>query len=334
MTITCPPKRGNPKATVIDVAEHLQARFGLVASGLDAYRSRVGLAAQAAADAVIARFQSARLAGRSLADARPELVAQWHEGRNGEVHPEALYPSSERLVWWRCADGHEWQAIVARRSDGDGCPFCSGKWAGYGNSLADLNSELAAQWHPSRNGDLLPSGVRPGSGKSAWWRCPAGHEWQAQINSRNRGSGCPQCRQPRVPRSVSLADWNPDLAAQWHPTLNGHLTSSDVRPKSSKRAWWVCSAGHEWDAIISSRSNGLGCPFCSGKRVGYGNSLADLIPDLGAQWHPTLNGDLHASDVRPKSNRRVWWRCNRGHEWEAVIESRTNGRGCPRCANR
>jgi len=53
---------------------------------------------------------------------------------------------------------------------------------------------LAAQWDPTRNGDLTPAAVRPASNKKVWWRCPAGHRWQAQINQRSRQhTGCPDC---------------------------------------------------------------------------------------------------------------------------------------------
>ncbi|MCI6567534.1 MAG: zinc-ribbon domain-containing protein [Dysosmobacter sp.] len=31
---------------------------------------------------------------------------------------------------------------------------------------------------------------------------------------------------------------------------------------------------------------------------------------------------------------RVWWQCERGHEWQAVIFSRVQGAGCPVCAGR
>ena len=33
------------------------------------------------------------------------------------------------------------------------------------------------------------------------------------------------------------------------------------------------------------------------------------------------------------NTKKVWWRCKKGHEWEAVISSRTAGRGCPYCNN-
>ena len=36
-------------------------------------------------------------------------------------------------------------------------------------------------------------------------------------------------------------------------------------------------------------------------------------------------------DVLPNSNKKAWWLCKNGHEWQAVIANRTNGRGCPVC---
>ena len=64
-------------------------------------------------------------------------------------------------------------------------------------SLAGTRPELAAQWHPTRNGGLKPEMVSAVSGKQVWWRCEVGHEWQAQILSRTQGTGCPHCYRER-----------------------------------------------------------------------------------------------------------------------------------------
>ena len=45
-----------------------------------------------------------------------------------------------------------------------------------------------------------------------------------------------------------------------------------------------------------------------------GQSFGDLFPEVAKQWHPTLNGDLKPTDVKPGSNERVWWRCDEGQE--------------------
>ncbi|MDP6049225.1 MAG: zinc-ribbon domain-containing protein [Candidatus Bathyarchaeota archaeon] len=54
-----------------------------------------------------------------------------------------------------------------------------------------------------------------------------------------------------------------------------------------------------------------------------------LHPGLAKEWHPTRNGNLTPEQVTPRNNRKVWWRCSRGHEWDAKIQSRTRGTGCP-----
>ena len=60
------------------------------------------------------------------------------------------------------------------------------------------------------------------------------------------------------------------------------------------------------------------------------NNLLVKHPELAKQWHPTKNGKLKPYDVTPGSGKKVWWICEKGHEWEAVIANRTgDGRGCP-----
>ncbi|WP_390175708.1 zinc-ribbon domain-containing protein [Lawsonella clevelandensis] len=59
------------------------------------------------------------------------------------------------------------------------------------------------------------------------------------------------------------------------------------------------------------------------------------MPDhLVAQWHPTKNGDVTPDMVTDGSNAKVWWVCEHGHEWQAVVANRTKGSGCPVCFRR
>ena len=54
---------------------------------------------------------------------------------------------------------------------------------------------------------------------------------------------------------------------------------------------------------------------------------------LLTQWHPTKNLPLTPEQVLPGSEKKVWWRCGQGHEWQAEIRSRVSGCGCPVCKN-
>lgn len=58
------------------------------------------------------------------------------------------------------------------------------------------------------------------------------------------------------------------------------------------------------------------------------NELAAKAPDVAAQWHPTLNGNLTPEMVTPGSHRRVWWQCPLGHTWKAFVYSRTGAQRC------
>ena len=123
-----------------------------------------------------------------------------------------------------------------------------------------------------RNGALTPEQVAPASNKKVWWRCPKGHDYQAVVASRTqRNGGCPYCANTKVlPGFNDLATKYPEIAAQWHPTMNGSLTPDHVLPGSRKKVWWQCSSGHVWQAVIYSRTGNRssGCPFCTGYALG------------------------------------------------------------------
>lgn len=269
---------------------------------------------------------------------RPELLKEWDQEKNGELAPDAAHPHSRVRVYWRCEKGHSWITSIRCRVEGlSGCPVCAGKAVQSGeNDLATLYPEIAAQWHPTKNGQLLPSMVRPGTHRKVWWLCDRGHEWQAEVKSRVAGNGCPYCTGRMViPGETDLATLYPKLAVEWHPTKNGSLTPQDVRPGTAKKVWWRCEHGHEWQAAIASRVRGNGCPICGSKTVVAGiNDFASQYPNLAKQWHPEKNGALKPDMVTAQSNRVVWWRDELGHEWRAQIASRIRGDGCPICGNK
>ena len=61
------------------------------------------------------------------------------------------------------------------------------------NDLQTINPTLSKEWNYEKNNGLKPVDVKPNSDKKVWWKCSKGHEWQARIQHRNNGSGCPEC---------------------------------------------------------------------------------------------------------------------------------------------
>lgn len=133
----------------------------------------------------------------SVAGISPLLASEW-DPANAKSAEQVARGSDYAAVWiCRNDSGHKWTAPVSSRPDnGAGCPFCAGKRATDHNRL-DLNRpSLAKQWHPSKNGDLIPANVAAGSNKSVWWICPQEpkHVWKAQVRARALdGNGCKWC---------------------------------------------------------------------------------------------------------------------------------------------
>jgi hypothetical protein len=142
-------------------------------------------------------------------------------------------------------------------------------------------------------------------------------------------------------KSNSLATLYPELASQWHPTMNGDLTPDDVGKGSNTRVWWKCPKGddHEWDALVMGRVQTPGCSVCNNSTIVRSNSLGAHNPELASQWHPTKNGDLTIYDVSPRSSKKVWWKCPKGddHEFQRKPNQRQHANGemreCPICTN-
>ncbi len=403
-----------------------------------------------------------------------QLMAEWDWEKNDELglNPNQLAQQSNKKAWWKCPKGHQWETVISARTKGGGCPYCSNKRVliGY-NDLATTHPKLAQEWHPTKNGDLKPTDITHGVGISIWWKCLLGHEWKTTPNKRTSDkTGCPFCSGKKVLHGFNdLKTTHPRLSEEWHPTLNRGLTPENVTFGSGKIVWWKCHKGHEWRASISNRSKNRNCPICSNQaktsfpeqalyfylkkwfpyvenknmsEIGmeldiyipsiktaieydgvyyhkcstilkreqrknllcknngirlirvrekglktyddcecvtvetpsnplstskalitvfqllgiekpnidlvkdnseildlyltseYNRNLEQINPKLASEWHPTKNGGLEPKNFAANSSRIVWWKCQKGHEWQASIHNRAKGKGCPYCSGR
>ena len=135
---------------------------------------------------------------------------------------------------------------------------------------------------------------------------------------------------PKASPSYNLYLLKPLLVREWHIRKNRGLTPKDVTPGSGKKVWWICGQGHEWEAVIYSRSRGSGCPYCSRLRhTGFQNLVSKR--SLLKEWHPTRNGTLNPRNLESGYSGKLWWICENGHEWQATMKRRLKGEGCPSC---
>lgn len=281
------------------------------------------------------------LAGfNDLATTDPELAVEWDYSKNDGLMPTQVMAGSDKKVWWRCSKGHEWQALIYSRKAGSGCPTCAGNCLVQGvNDVKTLYPKVARSWDRRKNHPRIPEMTASGSGAKVWWKCRKGHSWRAVVSSRTLGGrGCPYCADRKILKGFNdLQTKNPVLCLEWNYEKNGSLLPDSVSTFSHKKVWWRCGEGHEWTATIANRSQGTGCPYCSGSKVLLGfNDLATTNPGLLPEWNYERNDSLKPSEITARSGKTVWWKCSKGHEWRMAVNTRTGPQkaGCPYCSNR
>ncbi len=211
------------------------------------------------------------------------------------------------------------------------------------SSLAVMFPELVCEWDIKKNKGMTPDNFAANSHTKVWWKCEKGHSWQADISSRNRKLGCPFCAGQRtIAGENDLELWcnenMPELLNEWNYDKNGFLPS-EISKTSNKKAWWKCNKGHEWEAIIANRVHGSRCPYC------FNGNNSDRLKitfaewckensreQLLKEWNYDKNTSITPDIVSKASHKIVWWKCLKGHEWEAQIKSRTYNHGCPYCS--
>lgn len=149
------------------------------------------------------------------------------------------------------------------------------------------------------------------------------------------------------------------LLMEWHPKRNQNLppygvnlTPESVTPLDLRRVWWRCKKGHSWQESVSDRVKKMlagrpgGCPFCTPEKVKRKERLWDYciseMPEgevdcahLLDEWDDKKNAPLTPKDVKTVEYRKVWWKCDKGHSWQALISNRVKaGAGCPYCGHR
>jgi Probable Zinc-ribbon domain len=169
-----------------------------------------------------------------------------------------------------------------------------------------------------------PSTITQGSSRRLSWICARGHRWETSPKHRKNGTGCPVCAGQQIVVGINdLKTTNPEIADDadgWDPLLN-------LLPYSRKFNW-RCKVGHTWQASITSRKRGSGCPSCAGVRVTEGEN------DLESNF-PLLANEVVGVDPKTlskSSKRKVSWKCKSGHIYTAAVSNRTRGQGCGVCS--
>ena len=274
----------------------------------------------------------------------PHLKQEWNFEKNKHLDPSRLSKGSNTKAWWKCPKGHSYEMTIHRKSAGAGCPYCTSHRVLTGfNDFKTAFPELAKEWDTERNVGKSPDKCMVHSSQKVWWICPKGHHYEMTVNHRATGGNCPICSNHKLLVGFNdLSTLYPDLAKEWDYEKNATLKPTDIIPKTKKKAWWKCSkCNHSWQSSVIDRVYGTGCPKCSLKQrkitprrniLRKKGGLND--PILLREWNYEKNGELTPEHCTAHSNKKVWWRCPVGHEYQKAIYDRTNGSGCSYCSGR
>jgi hypothetical protein len=86
----------------------------------------------------------------------------------------------------------------------------------------------------------------------------------------------------RLKNHSSLFETAPILVKEWHPSANFDLTPRSVTIGYSKKVWWLCSEGHEWQATIKARLKNNDCLICVNAKKKADLSIS--LPSMGKNY--------------------------------------------------
>lgn len=131
-----------------------------------------------------------------------------------------------------------------------------------------------------------------------------------------------------------IVDIYDSIKNQWDPIENSQPFPENPTENKDIVGKWKCEKGHFWYETIENRAHYQICHMCYSPRCATEiYNLFYLRPDLDKDWHPTKNKGFTSDEITPGSNKKVWWVCEKGHEWKTQASARTRGNGCPECSN-
>lgn len=268
----------------------------------------------------------------------PDLAKEWHPSKNGLLTAKDVVAKANRKVWWQCSIcGNEWQAVLAKRAVGQGCPVCAkGVQTSFPEKaiafyLREAGIEFCenyrSEWLDTFELDIYIPDLNVGIEYD-------GYAWHQNTEKDIRKNAL--CAQNDVKLIRIREDRCPLLDAPSGtvfliPNRNDEGLNTGIRfiMSTLQVEYEVSACGNVVVDVAADRMKIYDLLECRKQE----NSFAEMCPELIDEWDYEKNGTMTPEDVTPFSDKKVWWKCRKyGHSWEAVVKSRTKGTGCPICS--
>jgi hypothetical protein len=274
--------------------------------------------------------------GNCLKTVRPDLAREWHPSKNGKLTPESVTPGSSKKAWWVCKKGHAWHTTIASRSK-SGCPKCHSQTSAPELRIyTELKHVFPDTVHRKTIGRyecdvFLPSlNIALEYDGEYWHRNKTQKDLKKNRALMNNGITLIRIREKGLEKLGTLDITADPSKSTGKPLIDAILKKirlgSGASPHTSSKInrylrRTTFANNSEYIRLLDRLPSAF-----------PGNSFADHYPAMAEEWHPSRNGSLTASDITRKSNKRIWWQCRDGHEWNVTANCRANKSGCPYCA--
>ena len=277
--------------------------------------------------------------------ASSDKVKYWSD--KNENSPRKTFKSSGKKYRFNCECGHEFESTLNSINRGNWCPYCSNQ------KLCDLtscvqcfeksfaSSDNVKYW--SDKNENSPRDIFKSSHTKYWFKCECGHEFESTLNSINRGNWCPYCSNKKLCDSSECINCfeksfaSSDKAKYW--SSKNLFNPRTVFKSSSKKYWFNCECGHDFEPALSNISDLGWCPYCSNppKKLCESNECSVCFEksfasnDKAKYWSD--KNENSPRDIFKSSNTKYWFKCECGHDFDATLNKIILGRWCPYCSN-
>ena len=197
----------------------------------------------------------------------PEGAKEWDEEKNGKKASEVL-AGTKKKVWWICSKcGISYDLSMDLHKNGVRCGFCKGIRIQSGhNDLLTKDPDGCEDWDFEENSKigLDPTKLAPNSTLKANYKCLNGHKYIQKINSHTQGLRCPYCSNKALLSGYNdLLTRDPEGTKEWNYEKNKELRPDMVMPYTTKKVWWICPKGHDYEMAVSQHTLGYRCQVCN-----------------------------------------------------------------------
>ena len=259
----------------------------------------------------------------------PKLSAEWNP--KNKKTPADFVPGSNQKIWWVCSRGHEWKTSIAHRAlNGRGCPYCTNQSSRNElRLLAELETLSEVVKHRTKlegfeyDVCIESEKVLIEYDGSYWHADKTEQDMRKTVSALQQGYRIIRVREtplePMGTEDVIVDKSEPISKEQVNQLVKAIFGESNVY---CQYAALGCFANE-------TRYLELLEAYPSPQ---FQRSYAASNSPTFQEWHPSKNGELTPAHFGPSSKFIAWWKCARGHEWQASIVARNKqGSHCKAC---